>query len=175
MLIPGANQAPEDLQTAGFLAAVHDRRLDIDVVLVAPQLAHLTDRSVLTRLHTEVVLPARSAGCIAVWFAGISLGGFLTLLYAADHPTELDGLCLLAPYLGNRMITMEINRFRSLADWSAGNGRRPRRTGRGASNMALYRPSSAIPSAGAIPRLWPGRSLCNDTAPAGKSTVAGGR
>jgi pimeloyl-ACP methyl ester carboxylesterase len=119
VLIPGANQAPEDLQTAGFLTAVHDRRLNIDMVLVAPQLAHLTDRSVLTRLHTEVVLPARSAGCLAVWFAGISLGGFLTLLYAADHPTQLDGLCLLAPYLGNRMITAEIKRFQSLADWSA--------------------------------------------------------
>jgi enterochelin esterase-like enzyme len=44
----------------------------------------------------------------------------LALLYAADHPTELDGLCLLAPYLGNRMINTEISRFPSLANWNTG-------------------------------------------------------
>ena len=120
VLIPGANQGLEDLHTAGFLAAVHARRLNIDIVLVAPQLAHVTDRSALARLHTEVVLPARLSGCGAVWFAGISMGGFLALLYAADYPTELEGICLLAPYLGNRMINTEIGRFQSLANWNAG-------------------------------------------------------
>ena len=120
VLIPGAFQAPGDFRTAGFLAAVRERHLDIDIVLVAPQLAHVTDRSALAQLHTEVVLPARLSGHVAVWFAGISWGGFLALLYAADHPTELDGLCLLAPYLGNRMINTEISRFQSLANWNAG-------------------------------------------------------
>jgi len=120
VLIPASNQEPEDLKTAGFLTAVTDRRLNIDIVLVAPQLAHLNDRSALTRLHTDVVLPARSSGCTTIWLAGISMGGFLALLYAADHPAELDGICLLAPYLGNRMITTEISRYQSLTSWEAG-------------------------------------------------------
>jgi pimeloyl-ACP methyl ester carboxylesterase len=120
VLLPGAYQSPEDFQTAGFLAAVRERRLDIDIVLVAPELAHLTDRSALTQLHTDVVVPAQSSGCCAVWFAGISMGGFLALLYAADHPKALNGICLLAPYLGNRMIRAEITRFQSLAKWNAG-------------------------------------------------------
>jgi pimeloyl-ACP methyl ester carboxylesterase len=120
VLIPGAYEVPRDLQGAGFLAAVRDRGLAIDIALVAPQLAHVTDRSVLARLHSELVRPARSSGRMAVWFAGISLGGFLALLYAAEHTTELDGICLLAPYLGNRMITTEICGFQSLADWSTG-------------------------------------------------------
>ena len=119
VLIPGTNQEPEDLQAAGFPAAVLDRRLNIDVVLVAPQLAHLTDRSALTRLQAEVVLPARSSGCNAVWFAGISMGGYLALLYAAERLAELDGICLLSPYLGNRAITTEIGRFQSLTNWNA--------------------------------------------------------
>jgi enterochelin esterase-like enzyme len=67
-----------------------------------------------------VVVPVRSSGRIAVWFAGISWGGFLALLYAAEHSTELEGICLLAPYLGNRMINTEILGFPSLAHWSAG-------------------------------------------------------
>lgn len=120
VLMPGALEEPRDLQSAGFLSAVRSRHLAIDIALVAPQLAHVTDRSALARLHTEVVGPARSSGRVAVWFAGVSLGGFLALLYAAEHTTELDGICLLSPYLGNRMITTEIAGFRSLADWTAG-------------------------------------------------------
>jgi pimeloyl-ACP methyl ester carboxylesterase len=118
-LIPGANQGPQDLRAAGFLAAVEERHLNIDIVLVTPQLMHVTDRSALARLHTEVVIPARLSGCAAVWFAGISMGGFLALLYAAEHPVDLQGICLLAPYLGNRMIYTEISRFESLAQWHA--------------------------------------------------------
>jgi pimeloyl-ACP methyl ester carboxylesterase len=120
VLIPGAYQGPEDFRSAGFLAAVHERNLNIDLALVAPQLAHLTDRTVLARLRNEVVLPARSSGRVGVWFAGVSWGGFLALLYAADHSTDLEGICLLAPYLGNRMINTEILGFPSLANWSAG-------------------------------------------------------
>ena len=51
--------------------------------------------------------------------AGISWGGFLALLYAADHSDDLDGVCLLSPYLGNRMMTTELLGFESLAGWSA--------------------------------------------------------
>ena len=50
---------------------------------------------------------ARTGG-VSVWLAGISLGGFMALDYAATPSREFDGLCLLAPYLGNRMLTAEI-------------------------------------------------------------------
>jgi pimeloyl-ACP methyl ester carboxylesterase len=120
VLIPGAHQGPQELQAAGFISAVRDRRLAIDMALVAPEPAHLTDRSVLSRLHTDLVQPARSSGPVEVWFAGISWGGFLALLYAADHPADLDGVCLLGPYLGTRLIITEICGFGSLAEWSAG-------------------------------------------------------
>ena len=120
ILIPGAQQEPQDLQKAGFISAVRDRRLAIDLALVAPQPAHLTDRSVLAQLHSDLVQPARSSRDVGVWLAGISWGGFLALLYAADHPTDLEGVCLLGPYLGTRMITAEICGFGSLAEWGAG-------------------------------------------------------
>ncbi len=120
VLIPGAYQGPEDFRNAGFLAAVRDRNLNVDLALVAPQLRHLMDRTVLAQLRSEAVMPARSAGGIEVWFAGVSWGGFLALLYAADHAADLAGICLIAPYLGNRMIYTEIMEFPTLADWSAG-------------------------------------------------------
>ena len=81
-----------------------------------------------------MVLPARAAG-VAVWLGGISLGGLIALDYAVSYPDELDGLCLLAPYLGNRMLTAEIAHAPGLAGMATGRtcGNR-RRT----PNMALY-------------------------------------
>ena len=124
VLLPAALQGVADFLAAGFADAIRHRGLAVDLLLVDPQLRDLTDRSVLTRLHADVVLPARAAGCTALWLGGISLGGFMALLYAASYPAELTGLCLLAPYLGNHMITSEIAAYRSMADWQAATAER---------------------------------------------------
>jgi alpha-beta hydrolase superfamily lysophospholipase len=122
VVLPGAYHEPADVLRAGFANAIQARGLAMDLALVDMTLAHVTDRSVLADLHRQVVAPARAAGCERIWIAGISLGGMMALLYAARYPAELDGLCLLAPYLGNRMIVTEISRYASLADWNAGAG-----------------------------------------------------
>lgn len=117
--LPGAYQSAQDFRTAGFTGAVARRGLRLDLVYVDLDLQHLCDRAVLQRLRTEVVLPAREAG-ITCWLGGISLGGMLALDYAASYPADLFGLCLLAPYLGNRMLTAEIRDAPGLAAWDPG-------------------------------------------------------
>jgi len=117
--LPGAYHRGEDFLAAGFDAAVRARHLGIDLLFIDPELEHLTDRSLRDTLRREIVLPARAQGC-SLWLAGISLGGFMALDYAACHPADVDGLCLLAPYLGNRMMTGEIARAPGLAAWDPG-------------------------------------------------------
>ena len=67
-------------------------------------------------------LPAHNgvAAGVSIWLGGISLGGLIALDYAASYPGELDGLCLLAPYLGNRILTTEIAQAPGLAAWQPG-------------------------------------------------------
>jgi pimeloyl-ACP methyl ester carboxylesterase len=120
ILLPGATHQPEDFVRAGFGAAVTRRGLALDVEFVAPELEHLLDRSLLDRLHAEVVGPARAAGVRELWLGGISLGAFLALLQAQRDPRGLDGLCLLAPYLGNRSVTGAIARAGGLQAWRPG-------------------------------------------------------
>jgi pimeloyl-ACP methyl ester carboxylesterase len=120
LLMPGAYQEPEDFVAAGFAAAVHARGLDMDLEFIAPELAHLLDRSVLEALHSEVVQPSRQAGCRELWLGGASLGGFIALAYAEQHLHTLDGLCLLAPYLGNRIVTGEVAQAGGLQHWRPG-------------------------------------------------------
>jgi pimeloyl-ACP methyl ester carboxylesterase len=119
-LLPGAFDGPQDFQRAGFAQAVRRRGLALDLVLVQPDPEHLADRSILQRLRRDIVLPARAAGCQSVWLAGISLGGYLALAYAMEFPGEVDGICLLAPYLGNRIIAGEIARAGGLDAWQPG-------------------------------------------------------
>jgi len=116
-LLPGAYQEPDDFLREGFAQAVLRRGLDIDLEFVAPDLAHVMDRAVLQALHEHVVVPARAAGCRSLWLGGVSLGGFFALAYAERRPRAVDGLCLFAPYLGNRMVTGEVAEAGGVRHW----------------------------------------------------------
>ncbi|HYM27600.1 MAG TPA: alpha/beta hydrolase-fold protein [Steroidobacteraceae bacterium] len=119
VMLPPAYAAAADFEREGFAAAVRARSLALDLAFVAPELRHATDRAPLEQLRAEIIVPARAQG-VAVWLAGISLGGYLALCYAAGHAEELAGLCLFAPYLGSHLITGEIERAGGLAGWRPG-------------------------------------------------------
>jgi pimeloyl-ACP methyl ester carboxylesterase len=120
LLLPAAYCMPEDFLREGFARAARERHLPVDLVFVELKLQHLTDRTILRRLRHEIVLPARASGCRSIWLGGISLGGFIAMAYAARFTREVDGLCLLAPYLGNHIVVGEIERARGLDGWTPG-------------------------------------------------------
>jgi len=120
LLLPAAYTTPDDFLREGFVKAARDRALPVDLVFVELKVQHLTDRTILRRLRHEVVLPARALGCRSIWLGGISIGGFVALAYAERYPEEIDGLCLFAPYLGNHIVTGEIERANGLHEWTPG-------------------------------------------------------
>lgn len=81
-------------------------------------LENITDGTALSQLRQEIIHPARQTGYKNIWLTGISIGGFMATLYADYFAGEIDGLCLIAPYPGSRMITEKINASGSLLDWS---------------------------------------------------------
>lgn len=120
LLLPAAYTGPEDFLREGFAKVTRERKLPVDLVFIELKLQHLTDRTILPRLRHEMVLPARAAGCRSIWLGGISLGGFVAIGYAERYPREIDGLCLLAPYLGNHIVTGEIERASGIRHWESG-------------------------------------------------------
>ena len=122
VLLPGAYQSLEEFAAQGFATAVRRRDIAADISFVDVEFANLTDRGALAQLQATVIAPARAAGCRSIWLGGISLGGYLSLQYATERSGEpyapVDGLCLLAPYLGNRMVIAEITQAGGPAAWS---------------------------------------------------------
>jgi pimeloyl-ACP methyl ester carboxylesterase len=100
---PGAYHSAQSFVDEGFAASAAKRGSSFVLRLVDLEMAHLQDAEPMEKLRSEIVLPARAGGQ-AVWLAGISLGGLIALDYASRHRGEVAGLCLLAPYLGNRML-----------------------------------------------------------------------
>jgi hypothetical protein len=61
VLLPGAYHGPEDFLRAGFDRAIAERRLALELVLIAPELRHLSDRDWLGELPDRVLRPVRPA------------------------------------------------------------------------------------------------------------------
>jgi pimeloyl-ACP methyl ester carboxylesterase len=120
VLLPGAGERGDGFARAGFHDAVRERGLAIELECCELEFDHVTDRSMLNRLRSGPLANARADGCEAVWLAGVSLGGFVALGFAEQHPHELSGVCLIAPYLGTRIITREISLAGGVAGWSPG-------------------------------------------------------
>jgi len=150
VLLPGAYHELEEFVDAGFDQALRDRALAAELILAAPELAHLSDRSWLARLHAEVIAPARERGRGALWLGGISLGGFMALRFAAEGQGALDGLCLLAPYLGSRIVAAEVASHDSLAGWH------PAALADDDDDRRIWRFVQGLPTAVAAPRVFLG-------------------
>jgi hypothetical protein len=108
VLLPGRWDRPESFRKAGFAEAVKKRGLRLDLVAVDTHLGYYRDRSVIERLHLDVVAPARAAGYRTIWIVGTSLGGVGGLLYLRDQPNDLSGVLALAPFLGADELIREI-------------------------------------------------------------------
>lgn len=116
IMLPGRGDRADTFISQGFQE--QGSRLGFDTVAVDAHFGYYMKRSLLPRLHEDIVLPAKAAGYKNIWLLGISMGGFGSLLYAAEHPDEIDGVILLAPYLGDRKLAEEIDAAGGLAAWS---------------------------------------------------------
>ncbi len=119
VLLPGAHMAPEEMQAQGFVEALRSRNLAVDVVIAGAGLEYVVDGSIVQRLHQDVIAPYRAQGYRRIWLAGISLGGFVAMAYALQHPGSIEGIFALAPYLGRRALQQEVAGASSPAQWRA--------------------------------------------------------
>jgi S-formylglutathione hydrolase FrmB len=117
VLLPGAYMSPQELEQEGFVQAVRQRALAVDVLIADAHLGYVYDGSMLQRLHSEVIAPAQAQGYRRIWFMGISLGGYVAMGYTLRNPGVIEGAVLLAPYLGRRPLVQAVAAAGGPARW----------------------------------------------------------
>lgn len=124
VFLPGSYSRPEDFIAHGFVARVRARGIAADVLLVDAHLGYYTERSILERLRSDVLAPARARGYRDIWLIGISIGGYGALAESAqagrgDAAGAVAGIVLIAPYLGDRRVSASIDAAGGLRRWPA--------------------------------------------------------
>jgi pimeloyl-ACP methyl ester carboxylesterase len=119
VLLPGAYMRPEDFVEADFFGEVQRRGLALDLCAVAIDMATVSDGRAADAVRQQILAPARSTHQ-RVWLGGISLGGLMSMEITACHPQLVDGLCLMAPYPGSRLVTNAIERAGGIDAWQPG-------------------------------------------------------
>lgn len=120
IVLPGIEDDLDSLRKSGIAAAIQNSMPDAEVILTEAGMPYYADRSLLRRLHEELIEPARQRGMRRIWIAGASLGGFGALLYERDHPGQLSGLVLMAPFMGRPGLAREIADAGGLDRWEPG-------------------------------------------------------
>ena len=117
VLLPGIGDAPEAFEAEGFVQAARDRSIDADLVAVRAHWGYYEKHLVVERLHHDVIVPARAKGYGHIWLVGISLGGWGSLQYVRQHAKEIEGMLLLAPFLGEKKVFDEVIAAGGLDAW----------------------------------------------------------
>ena len=117
VMLPGSYSLPEEFQSEGFVKIARAQHLAADLRLVDAHVRYYQNRSVIDRLAEDVIRPARAQGYRQIWLVGISIGAVGAMLYADAHPDDVDGVVLIAPYLGTQLTADEIKRAGGLARW----------------------------------------------------------
>lgn len=116
VLLPGAYMRPEDFVDADFFGEVQRRGLALDLCAAAIDMATVSDGRAAAAVREQLLEPAHQTHR-RVWLGGISLGGLMSMEITASHPGLVDGLCLLAPYPGSRIVMNDIERAGGINAW----------------------------------------------------------
>ena len=120
VVLPGRADNLDVLRRGGIAEAIHQNWPDADVLLAELTMPYYLQGTAPQRLHDEVIVPARLRGYREVWLSGASMGGMGSVMYDRSYPGEVDGIILLAPYLGDRPILREIAEAGGVESWDPG-------------------------------------------------------
>lgn len=120
LMLPGAKNTPQQLLDYGFIRALRERALAVDVLVLDAHVDLYLERADIEKLLQQTLAEVRASGYRRIWLLGISLGGTGAMLCATQRSAEIEGLLLLAPFLGTRGIIAEVEAAGGLHLWQAG-------------------------------------------------------
>ncbi|HEX7253893.1 MAG TPA: alpha/beta fold hydrolase [Thermoanaerobaculia bacterium] len=101
VFLPGRRDHFGDYERRGFPRMAKKAGVTADFLEADAHIGYYRAETIVTRLHEDVIAPARARGAEKIWMVGISMGGLGAILYASQHSEELRGVIALAPFLGD--------------------------------------------------------------------------
>jgi pimeloyl-ACP methyl ester carboxylesterase len=120
VMLPGRFGTANQFMDEGFVDMVLKAGYFLDVITAEAHIGYYYNNTVIERLRQDIILPAKARGYKRIWILGISLGGLGAIWYDRTHPGDVDGLILLAPYLGDKQIVDEVEAAGGMRGWHQG-------------------------------------------------------
>lgn len=120
LMLPGAKNTPQQLVENGFIRALRERNLAVDVLALHAHVDLYLDRADIERVLHHTLDEVRAHGYRRIWLLGISLGGSGAMICATQRAPEIEGVFLLAPFLGTRGLIAEVKAAGGLQHWRPG-------------------------------------------------------
>jgi pimeloyl-ACP methyl ester carboxylesterase len=117
VLMPGRGDKATAFAEHGFVADLRAAGLAVDVVAVDARLGYYLKKTIVERMWTDVLAPARQR-YKQIWILGVSMGGLGSLIVASKLPGAVDRVILLSPYLGPDSLVRDIQAAGGPARWT---------------------------------------------------------
>jgi pimeloyl-ACP methyl ester carboxylesterase len=116
----GLGGTHESFEKEGLVEDIRNRHMPYDMTAPNAHYGYYLGRTLIDRLKTDLIDPAKAEGYEEIWLVGFSMGGLGSLLYLKEHPEDIQGVYLIAPFLSLGFIQDEIAAAGGLRQWDPG-------------------------------------------------------
>jgi len=117
IMLPGRFEKMDSFIDHGFIKNLKDSRIGFDVITVDAHLGYYYQENLATRLYEDIILSAKQQGYENIWIFGISLGGLGALWYGKDKCDTINGIIVIAPFVGDKNVIDEIKSAGGPSKW----------------------------------------------------------
>ena len=117
LLLPPIGGKGFHYETNGFIEAVRERGFEADLTVLDVNPVLYLKGTIVELIKAELVDPAKASGYERILLVGTSLGGYGALLYINKCPEDVDGVIVLAPFLGGPRVAEAIEEAGGLNQW----------------------------------------------------------
>lgn len=107
-------------ESNGFIEEMEKRNLSFSLAAPNAHFGYYFSRTLVDRLKTDIIDPAKQQGYKEFWLVGASMGGLGALMYTKHHREDIKGVYLISPFLGYEEIIDEINNAGGIKAWEPG-------------------------------------------------------
>lgn len=120
IFLRGRGGSHEDFASEGFINDIKIRKLPFDMAAPNAHFGYYFGETLIPRLKADIIEPAKEKGYETFWLVGVSMGGLGALMYTRQYPKDVEGVCLISPFLGYDKIIREIADAGGVRKWDPG-------------------------------------------------------